>query len=133
MNDARGPRLRFESVRKTSLTLVGVAGFEPAASSSRSQVHRSASRSCPGTGLPRLSVGVRGSPPTNLVIVTQLVTRAVLPAGRRRLGKPLKAPAEPVVQELGNLLFRSYSTYALLQGLGRSERPWTYTDVPVRL
>ena len=44
------------------------------ASSSRSQVHRSASRSCPRAGLPRLSVGVRGSPPTNSAIVTQVVT-----------------------------------------------------------
>ena len=46
------------------------------ASSSRSQVHRSASRSYPWAGLLRLSMGVRGSPPTYAVIVTRLVTRA---------------------------------------------------------
>ena len=51
------------------------------ASSSRSQVHRSAAKSLPQTGLLRLSMVVRGSPRTNVAIDTQLVTQA---AGRCR-------------------------------------------------
>ncbi len=55
--------------------LVGVAGFEPAASSSRSQVHRSQSRPYLWVVLLRLSMVVRGSPCKDVAIVTQLVTR----------------------------------------------------------
>ena len=58
------------------MTWVGVAGFEPAASSSRSQVCRSTRRRFLWAGLLRLSMVVRGSPWMNVVIVTQLVTRA---------------------------------------------------------
>jgi len=45
------------------------------ASSSRSQVHRSSRRAYLAAGLPRVSVDVRGSPWTNVAIVTQLVTQ----------------------------------------------------------
>jgi len=58
--------------------LVGVAAFEPAASSSRTQVHRSAGRYYPWADLLRLSTVVRGSSWTNVAIVTQLVTQAAL-------------------------------------------------------
>jgi hypothetical protein len=56
--------------------MVGVAGFEPAASSSRSQVHRSSSRPYLRADLLRLSMVVRGSPCKDAAIVTQLVTQA---------------------------------------------------------
>ena len=55
--------------------LVGVAGFEPAASSSRSQVHRSPRWAKLVAGLLRVSIDVRGSPPRCVAIVTQIVTR----------------------------------------------------------
>jgi hypothetical protein len=55
--------------------LVGVAGFEPAASSSRSQVAIPVSRVAVSLTWERLSVSVRWRPPLAVAIVTQLVTR----------------------------------------------------------
>jgi hypothetical protein len=56
------------------LIWVGVAGFEPAASSSRSQVHRSARRVYPRLACWEPSMAVRASPRMNAAIVTQFVT-----------------------------------------------------------
>ena len=69
------------------LTWVGVAGFEPAASSSRSQVYRSSGWAYLGADLWRVSVNVCGGPLRYEVVVTQLVTsRSVrtLPLHSRR-------------------------------------------------
>jgi hypothetical protein len=59
------------------------------ASSSRNQVHTPASRSYLWAGLPTLSVGDRGSPPANVVIVTQSpgpprVFKSAVRSARRR-------------------------------------------------
>src|SRR5262245_36784800 len=61
--------------------LVGVAGFEPAASSSRSQVRSFLSWACLGAGLVSLSADVRRSPCRDVATVTQLVTRLSVRAG----------------------------------------------------
>jgi hypothetical protein len=57
------------------VTLVGVAGFEPAASSSRSK--RRTLRTCPlpTTGLRGVCTGVRWCFPVILTVITQIVTR----------------------------------------------------------
>jgi hypothetical protein len=73
----------------------GLAGFEPAASSSRSQVHTLPSSSYPRAGLARLSVGVRGSPPANVAIVTQLATRSVARPQDGRRPAVTQSPPRP--------------------------------------
>jgi len=55
--------------------LVGVAGFEPAASSSRSQVRIPTASTVACLTLERLSVSVRWCPPLPVAVVTHLVTR----------------------------------------------------------
>ena len=57
--------------------LVGVAGFEPAASSSRSQVAVRAASAVARVACGRPSVGVRWRPPLSVAIVTQFVTRSL--------------------------------------------------------
>jgi hypothetical protein len=54
---------------------VGVAGFEPAASSSRSQVQMSAASAAACLACGRPSVDVRWRPPLSVAIVTHFVTR----------------------------------------------------------
>ena len=61
--------------RKWPLTWVGVAGFEPAASSSRSQIALRTARAAVCLIWERPSVNVRQRPVMNVAIVTQLVTR----------------------------------------------------------
>ena len=58
--------------------LVGVAGFEPAASSSRSQVPGLSWWAHPAADLVELSANVRRNPCWNAAIVTQWVTQALL-------------------------------------------------------
>jgi hypothetical protein len=58
------------------LTWVGVAGFEPAASSSRSQVSGSAASTSACLTWERPSVDFRWGPPLVVAIVTHLVTRS---------------------------------------------------------
>ena len=55
--------------------LVGVAGFEPAASSSRSQVQTGATCGLARVACARPSVGVRRRPPSAVAIVTHFVTQ----------------------------------------------------------
>ena len=57
------------------MTWVGVAGFEPAASSSRSQIAVRAASAAVRLTWERPSVNVRQRPVMNVPIVTQLVTR----------------------------------------------------------
>ena len=57
--------------------LVGVAGFEPAASSSRSQVQTRSASAAARLAWDRSSVGVRWRPPLSVAIVTHFVTRPV--------------------------------------------------------
>jgi len=68
----------------TSDYMVGVAGFEPAASSSRRQVHawRASAAAC--LTWPRPSISVHWRPPTSVAIVTHLVTRSLVARRRRR-------------------------------------------------
>ena len=56
---------------------VGVAGFETAASSSRSQVQVRAASVAAHLACDRLSVDVRWRPPLSVAIVTQFVTRSL--------------------------------------------------------
>jgi hypothetical protein len=60
----------------TASELVGVAGFEPAASSSRSQVAQRLINALLCLTWGRASVDVRWRPQPSVVIVTQLVTRS---------------------------------------------------------
>jgi putative acetyltransferase len=60
---------------QTTPDLAGVAGFEPAASSSRSQVHKSPRRAYLRADLLGLSGNVRRGPCRDGAIVTQLVTQ----------------------------------------------------------
>jgi hypothetical protein len=62
---------RVTTGRRTGLSLVPE---ELAASSSRSQVHRSFVQAYPFAGLPRPSMDVRGCSCMDTAIVTQLVT-----------------------------------------------------------
>jgi hypothetical protein len=55
--------------------MVGVAGFEPAASSSRTQVAVRTARAVVRLIWERPSVNIRQRPATNVPVVTQLVTR----------------------------------------------------------
>ena len=55
--------------------LVGVAGFEPAASSSRSQVQTRSASAAARLAWDRPSVGVRWRPLQSMAIVTHFVTR----------------------------------------------------------
>src|SRR6516162_4148971 len=73
-------------MRNRPLTWVGVAGFEPAASSSRSQVRRP--RWCGFSYLTwaRASVSVRWCMWVCAAIVTQLVTQLVSQSARRPAG-----------------------------------------------
>src|SRR5690348_747408 len=57
--------------------LVGVAGFEPAASSSRSQVQACATSGLGRVACDRPSVGVRWRSPLAVAIVTHFVTRSL--------------------------------------------------------
>ena len=74
------------------LTWVGVAGFEPAASSSRSQVAVRAARAAACLNWQRSSVSVRWRPRLAVVIVTHLVTRSF---GSRCREALLKHPVSP--------------------------------------
>ena len=65
--------------------LVGVAGFEPAASSSRSQVAVPTASGAACLTWERPSVSVRWCPLLAVVIVTHLVTRSLLSGCRARL------------------------------------------------
>jgi hypothetical protein len=62
----RTPDLVFQSV--------GVAGFEPTASSSRSNDDAALTSAFPRFGLFRTSLRIHGSPLSYVVIVTQFVT-----------------------------------------------------------
>jgi len=62
--------------------LVGVAGFEPAASSSRSQVAERATSAAARVPCSRPSMCVRWRPQLSVAIVTHFVTRS--PASRSR-------------------------------------------------
>jgi hypothetical protein len=73
--------------------LVGVAGFEPAASSSRSQVLTGTASAAARLAWDRPSVDVRWRPPSAVAIVTHLVTRSLRSRCRERL---LKHPASAV-------------------------------------
>jgi hypothetical protein len=66
------------------LTLVGVAGFEPAASSSRSQVQTRTASTAAFLAWDGPSVGVRWRPPLSVAIVTHFVIRPFA-SGRERL------------------------------------------------
>jgi len=85
--------------------MVGVAGFEPAASSSRSQVHSFSCWAFMGAGLVSLSANVRRSPCRDVAIVTQLVTRLVgraggwLPGGYSVAAPP--SPRRPCISPRG--------------------------------
>jgi hypothetical protein len=72
--------------------LVGVAGFEPAASSSRSQRKMQAARAAGGVTWGRSSIGVRWRPRLTVAIVTHLVARvlvaSVRPSACVRLHRP---------------------------------------------
>ena len=57
------------------MTWVGVAGFEPAASSSRSQVQTRTASAAASLAWDRPSVGVRWRPPLSVAIVTHFVTQ----------------------------------------------------------
>ena len=67
------------------MTWVGVAGFEPAASSSRSQVAVLTTSVAACLTWDRPSVSVRWRPLLVVVIVTQLVTRSLAGRCRERL------------------------------------------------
>jgi hypothetical protein len=62
--------------RDSPLTRVGVAGFEPAASSSRSQVRYGLPGAAACLTWEAPSVGIRWRPLLSVVIVTHLVTRS---------------------------------------------------------
>ncbi len=57
------------------MTWVGVAGFEPAASSSRSQVQTRTASAAARLAWDRPSVGVRWRPPLAVAIVTWSLSR----------------------------------------------------------
>jgi hypothetical protein len=69
------------------VTWVGVAGFGPAASSSRSQVASLSASAAARLAWDRPSVDVRWRPPLSVAIVTHFVTRWLL--GRPRPGEHL--------------------------------------------
>ena len=58
------------------MTWVGVAGFEPAASSPRSQVHAWTASAVASLAWDRQSVGFRWRPPMSVAIVTWLLGRS---------------------------------------------------------
>ena len=75
--ESRSPEIPWLAV-----SVVGVAGFEPAASSSRSQVAARATSAATRVACGRLSVGVRWRPPLAVAIVTHFVTQSWCVRGR---------------------------------------------------
>ena len=67
--------------------LVGVAGFEPAASSSRSQVQVPTPSAAACLAWDRSSMGVRWRPPLSVAIVTHFVTQSHAPSPRAIAGR----------------------------------------------